>query len=264
MISRESYEAYTASLDTQYAEACKLVSDYIDSFDWLVDYETRKAQRNAVILFVYQVLDVYSDVAAVLAGDFYRQMAEDAGEIVEESIMPEKPTLDQVAASIRYAARHLWGGAIDVDGFRSQCLASTRRYVKKAANDTIAANAGRDGRAGRSIRWARVPRGAETCPFCMMLASRGFVYYSKESAALFAHDHEHCDCDIIASFEGGIEGYSPKEYEAMYDEHLVYDEYGRVDTASTLKGWRDDYYEENKDRWNAMRRERYAREHPRD
>lgn len=34
-----------------------------------------------------------------------------------------------------------------------------------------------------SPRWARVPKG-ETCEFCLMLASRGWVYLSEESAKL--------------------------------------------------------------------------------
>lgn len=261
MVGREAYEAYTEALDEQYAEASKLVSDYIDSFDWLVDYETRKAQRNAVILYIHQVLDVFSDVAAVLAGDFYADMAAGEGVSVPESEMPEKATIDQVASSVRYAARNLWGGTIDVDGFRAQCLASTKRYIKKAANDTIFANCRRDGKAGRGVRWARVPRGKETCPFCIMLASRGFVYYSQQSADLFGHDHEHCDCDVIASFEGELEGYDPGEYRDEYYANVVYDVYGRVNTEATLANMREGYYEENKDRWNAMRRERYARQH---
>lgn len=262
MISRETYEAYTASLDQQYAEACQMVADYIDSFDWLVDYETRKAQRNAVILYIHQVLDVYCDIAAFLAGEFYAKMAEEEGVNVPESQTPDKPKLDQVAASVRYAARHLWGGVIDADGFRAQCMASVKRYVKKAASDTIVANCRRDGRAGRGVRWARVPRGDETCPFCIMLASRGFVYYTQQSADLFGHDHENCDCDIIASFEGSLEGYDHKQYQEEYYGAVEYDKYGHVNTEATLENMRGWYYEQNKDRWNAMRRERYARQHP--
>ena len=264
MVSRETYEAYTASLDQQYAEACQLVADYIDSFDWLVDYETRKAQRNAVIAYIHQVLDVYCDVANFLAGEFYAKMAEGEGVDVPETEIPDKPGLEQVASSVRYAARDLWGGTVDADGFRAKCMASVKRYVKKAASDTIVANCRRDGRAGKGIRWARVPRGGETCPFCIMLASRGFVYYTQQSANLFDHDHVNCDCDIIASFEGDIEGYDPSIYLGIYNYNVAYDRYGHVDTQQTLANMREVYYEENKDRWNAMRRERYARQHPKE
>ena len=96
-----------------------------------------------------------------------------------------------------------------------------------------------------------------------MLASRGFVYYSEQSEELFGHEHEHCDCDVMCSFsDGGLEGYDYKKYLDEYYDHVVYDQYGHVNTDETLHGWRKEYYEDNKDRWNAMRRGRYARQHP--
>ena len=64
---------------------------------------------------------------------------------------------------------------------------------------------------GRRVRFARIPTGATTCPYCCMLASRGFAY-SSELSALNAN-HRHCDCRIVEGFEGmTVEGYDPGYY----------------------------------------------------
>jgi hypothetical protein len=64
-------------------------------------------------------------------------------------------------------------------------------------------------------RWARVPRGATTCAFCTMLASRGFAYLSEESAGLEMQYHKDCDCQIIPSWgKQSLKGYDP---DAMYE-----------------------------------------------
>ena len=65
------------------------------------------------------------------------------------------------------------------------------------------------------VRWARVPRGSTTCRFCLMLASRGYVYESAEKAGRVDQFHTSCDCVIVP--EDGIRpaGYDP---DALYKE----------------------------------------------
>lgn len=64
-----------------------------------------------------------------------------------------------------------------------------------------------------NVRYARVPSGGETCPFCMMLASRGAVYHTEESAGDAGHYHTHCRCRIVPVWgDSGIEGYDPEEW----------------------------------------------------
>lgn len=82
-----------------------------------------------------------------------------------------------------------------------------RDQVKRRANRTMAENCARDG-----VRYARVPRGSETCGFCIMLASRGFAYTTPEAAQ---HAHDGCDCKVMPGFDGAeVEGYDP---DSMYD-----------------------------------------------
>jgi hypothetical protein len=74
-------------------------------------------------------------------------------------------------------------------------------------------------------RWARVPRGAVTCAFCLMLASRGFAYLSDESAGLHNSFHTHCDCDIVPSWG--------KQTLAGYDQNLYANMWRRATSGNT-------------------------------
>jgi DNA-binding ferritin-like protein (Dps family) len=74
----------------------------------------------------------------------------------------------------------------------------------------------------RAITYARVPVGRTTCAFCTMLASRGFVYRSKDTAGEFKKFHSHCDCMIVASNEKNpiLNGYDPDKYLAIYNNDI--------------------------------------------
>lgn len=64
------------------------------------------------------------------------------------------------------------------------------------------------------VAYARVPTGLETCTYCMMLASRGFVYRSFESAG--HADHRGCNCVIVPGryMQSTIDGI---DIDAQYD-----------------------------------------------
>lgn len=68
-------------------------------------------------------------------------------------------------------------------------------------------------------RWARVPKGP-TCEFCVMLASRGFVYHTQASASLGGSFHDGaCDCAIVPSWvKSKIKGYNPELLKQRYKE----------------------------------------------
>lgn len=73
------------------------------------------------------------------------------------------------------------------DGFRGR----DRRPRRRGGGESLQVG---------DIAYARVPTGAETCTYCMMLASRGFAYRSEESAG--HADHRHCNCLIVAGLHG--------------------------------------------------------------
>lgn len=99
--------------------------------------------------------------------------------------------------------------------------------TKDAAGGTVFGNGRRD---SRNVKFARVPRGSKSypsgCPFCQMLASRGFVYRSKLTAGGVDPDHYHdnCQCMVVPSWgEGSVEGYDPSAYVEGYNQYLEQD-----------------------------------------
>src|SRR5690606_6156596 len=96
-------------------------------------------------------------------------------------------------------------------------------HISYSTRDTVRRNVFRD---PARPRYARVPSGAETCAWCSMLASRGFVYHSEATAGDparrgFGDDfHDECDCQVVVEFDREahhIEGYDPDRlYEEFY------------------------------------------------
>lgn len=103
----------------------------------------------------------------------------------------------------------------NVDGFVDAAAGVMANSMKRSLNDTIMKNAKRDKEAG--VRFARVPTGSETCAFCFMLATRGAVYHTRESAGEMGQYHPHCDCKVMPGFGGSsrhdelVEGWRPEE-----------------------------------------------------
>jgi len=91
------------------------------------------------------------------------------------------------------------------------------------------------------IAYARVPTGAETCTYCMMLASRGFAYRSEQSAG--HADHRGCNCLIVAGVHGSttVEGVDIREQ---------YDTWREMATADA----RHDAGELSDGEWQAQKR----------
>ena len=94
----------------------------------------------------------------------------------------------------------------------------TRRQVRHAPDYAVAdAAVTANGRARtRGIRFARVPQGP-SCGFCIMLASRGFVYATEETAGEFKKFHDHCDCLVLAGTRGvEVDGYNWRGMQRRY------------------------------------------------
>ncbi len=84
-----------------------------------------------------------------------------------------------------------------------ELVGSLGRSVRGGARDTIFRSAKR-----AKTLYARVP-GVKACWFCLMLASRGAEYTSRESAGIVQNRkskrygmgfHDHCDCLVIESY----------------------------------------------------------------
>lgn len=97
-------------------------------------------------------------------------------------------------------------------------------YLQNVINESIrvtgSANLGRDYERGLcSGKWARVPVG-DTCAWCLMLASQGAWYLTRESALGEEAGHYHDGCNCIAVYHSdpdNIPNYANlQRYKSMY------------------------------------------------
>jgi hypothetical protein len=183
----------------------------------------------------------------VAAGDLYGNACSQAALELQEEIALEfatsppdlsgwlyEPDTESIERTAHYQAGKLVDG--DYDGFVNEISDAARYYAERGANATMAQTARkqassksrksrRGGASTHGVLFARVPSGATTCPFCLMLASRGFVYLSKESAGEFDQYHRHCDCRIVPGYPGmELEGYDPDKYYDMWKNAQEQDE----------------------------------------
>lgn len=189
-------------------------------------------------------------VSAALWEDIYYN---DTGSRLE-ALLPDDEPLDDYFGD---AAASIVAGSVaagDWAGMLSFLAGITTKAVHDYARRTQVENTGRvvNGRrkGADEARFMRVPTGAETCAFCIMLAGRGPVYYTELSAGggpehgtEFDRYHAWCDCEIIASFgkEFGVGPYDWTVYEDMYRNSVTYDDKGRVDLSGTLHNMRQNY-----------------------
>ena len=83
----------------------------------------------------------------------------------------------------------------DPQAFVNLCVSRVDYEIKVAAAQTCLNNAKVD---PVKPRFARVPTGDETCDFCLMLASRGFVYHTEAAAS-----HAHANCVVAGTQVSG-------------------------------------------------------------
>lgn len=161
---------------------------------------------------------VADEAAATLAAEWYDAQAEAAGARLEPAVTASVYSPETVDKVARYQARKLAKG--DAEGFARRCGELVRNDALRSLNETVIANVGRD--RDRGARFARVMTGAENCEFCLMLASRGAVYHTRETAGEFRRFHRGCDCKVVPGFSGDpmealVEGHDPKDAYERYE-----------------------------------------------
>ena len=119
----------------------------------------------------------------------------------------------------------------------------------------------------KHLKFARVPTGLETCAFCFMLASRGFVYWSRATAGEFDHYHSNCNCRIVPGFDdvdpdSQVEGYEPSKYYKQYEDcyKAVRESNGSFDYDLYLKDVAKGKYGTTPDEWQRWKDNRLMNE----
>ena len=217
MISRDDFDAYNRAVEAIAAEAEEAVAGSV--LEWCRGHPdaTVAECRDYAIRSMEGMVQAYDEAAATLAARWYDGVAEDGGTNLRPAVTSVTYSGKLVADTAKYQARKLAAG--DVEGFAASCGELARNDALKSVNQTVIANCGRDRREG--VRFARVPTGFETCTFCLMLASRGAVYYTRESAGEFSHYHRRCDCKVVPGFADDpmaelVDGASPAEFKRQW------------------------------------------------
>lgn len=217
-LSENDWQKYISKLSKINSTAADLMQAYID--------ENGMDDNAALVRYAYALATKYGEASGSLACEMYDAIAEASGVSVRPAEMAPTATYSETAKAVN-------GTMINKTNSVPQTVG---RLVKQTASDTTLKNALRDG-----AKFAWVPHG-DTCAFCIMLASNGWQYVSKNTLknGHATHIHANCDCEYAISFDGNpqVGGYDPNRYKKIY-----YDAEGRT----------------SKDKLNAIRRELYAK-----
>lgn len=229
MIRAEEFEAYNRGAAEIGDGAASAVEQRV--LGWCRSHKdaTVAEKREAAKLIMEGFVQAYDDKAAEFASQWYDYRAEQGGARLKQAVtmtVYEPGSVDDVA---RYQARKL---AKEGDAaFARACGEFARNDAFRSLSETIIANVGRD--RDKGAMFARVPTGAETCTFCLMLASRGAVYHTRKTAGEWRHFHRGCDCKVVPSFEDDpeaelVQGVKPRE---LYERYKVFKQ---IDSMETL------------------------------
>lgn len=195
-IPRAVLDVVSAQVNALSADAQEKLMRVLSRIEWTPD---NIADCRAIVVEAMQaVMPGYTALAAQASADLYDAVREaSVGEAlgaVAESGYSQEATDGAVRAGVQ---KIVDGKAVEV--FNDYVLQRADYEIRRAANYCITANGARD---PLKPKYARVPTGAETCDFCLMLASRGFVYHSTSSAAV---DHTHASCVLPDTVLGALD-----------------------------------------------------------
>lgn len=136
-----------------------------------------------------ELIDRYGTMAGSMAADWYEELTG------HEALVPNLYATEAWRASIRWALSPMLapeGGGQSAGSAFDRLSASLVRHMRQYARSTVNESVRR---SGGKVSYARMVMGATTCDFCLMLASRGPVYGSAETAGGEGNKyHDHCDC----------------------------------------------------------------------
>lgn len=214
MISKEDFDAYADTLETLQQAAEAYVRGRIQAFVHNNPDAGVEVIRNVGIDAMAEAWATFGDYAYDLAA----QQVESVGAIKSDYSPYPRPLESSEMAEKAGRVGHYQAGKLtkqNVDGFIQQMAKSAGGQVRRTASMTVAGITGAQPKHSK-IRYARVLQGLESCGWCFMLASRGFVYRSEEAAS---HSHRGCKCVVMAGREGDtIEGYDLEGIQERYNK----------------------------------------------
>lgn len=189
-----------------------------------------------------EVVTRYGDMSASLAAEFYDAQRADADASGSFTVpLADSPSADQTETVLRWATHDVWPRDDDVEAQRDP-LASRLAIAERrteAVTQKLVADQGRE-TVRRAVREDRQAAGYAraaalgACSFCKLMASRGMVYKSADTAGRDANDrfsgdasvakfHDDCHCGIIPVFRGQSFELSAhaQEWDRLYREYAA-------------------------------------------
>lgn len=219
-VPRSVYDGLTAAVNDLSAKSRELflarfndgAGEFVDA-DGAVPPEKVAALREYAIALLDDVGGAASELAFAYGVDGY-DAARAAAVGASLGASPAAPSVhlaNEIAVRGMVDAVKKTG---EIAAFADACAGRVDYIARKSCGDAVVACAARD---PLKPRFARVPQGGETCRFCLMLASRGAVYHSEDTAGAVDHYHANCDCKAVPDFGDGIEGYDP---DVLYSDYI--------------------------------------------
>lgn len=173
-----------------------------------------------LILATRPLVDVYRDASSALAVSYYeaaraaQQIAGDPTPKIAAAIDTAQLAKSMYVTGDRVIERALQRGvaapAARTDAITGLSGAISRHILNAGRQSVIdSVNADR-----LSVGWARVTD-SQPCAFCALLASRGAVYKSEETADFQAHDH--CGCSIMPVYGASVLPDTSKRWKQVYN-----------------------------------------------
>lgn len=167
--------------------------------------------RDALLELAPALVREYGDVAAAASAEWFEEVRPMGG---FSAVAAAGTDPEAVAGSVKALFKEDPAQVVEA------LSGAIQRHILYSSRATIARNVELD---PAKPRFARVPSGRETCAWCDMLASRGWVYHSRETAGDrgFKQFHDDDECMIVPQWDqdtAHIEGYDP---DAMYDRYMA-------------------------------------------
>lgn len=180
------------------------------------------AVKRDMFEFIPVLVAQYGDVAATVAADWYDELRASEGVSVRfraplAPLVPDEVVNGRLGFATRPSGPLFTG---NFDTLTAFTVMMANEYALQPGRDTVMQAAHKDKAA-----YARIPEPG-ACEFCLMLASRGFVY-SKDTAGETRKFHGKCRCNVLPSWD---ETRARVEY--GYDPTALYDQYRALKDAA--------------------------------
>lgn len=158
--------------------AVKLALRDLRTFWGQLDLRNGVSVRAVLEGFWPELLARYGEVTATLAADRFEELTGFSATMVRP-VDPERAN-----ARMRWGIDPLFTGEGDAFG---RLAGLVDELVKQPGRSTLVRSAQKN-----RVAYGRIPTGAETCDWCLMLAGRGFVYASADTAGEMRKFHADC------------------------------------------------------------------------